>query len=531
MVHIALAQFNPIVGDITGNTQKILALAHDAMQRGANILVTPELALTGYSPEDLLLRPQFYRACTQALDTLLQLDGITLVIGHPLRLGEQHFNAASIIRDGNLLGQYHKMSLPNDAVFDECRYFTPGVAPLIFNQNGVNIGVLICEDIWSLDPAAATAEAGADLIVVLNASPFHRNKIEARHRVIQYRNEETGLPFAYVNLVGGQDELIFDGASFAVNRSGVVVAQAQAYQDELLIVTYDGHDIMPTHQAPLPDSMASVYQALVLGVRDYTNKNGFPGVVLGLSGGIDSALTLAIAVDALGADSVHAVMMPSPYTADISLADACDMAQRVGVNYDEIAIWPIYQRVIEALHPSFAGLREDTTEENIQARLRGTLLMALSNKMGYLVLTTGNKSEMTTGYCTLYGDMAGGFAVLKDVAKTLVYQLAHWRNQQGEVIPTRIITRPPSAELRPSQQDQDSLPPYEIVDAIMQCYVEANMSTDEIVAQGFTQADVHKVIQLLLKSEYKRHQAPIGPRITHRSFGKDWRYPITNRFS
>ncbi|GGY07170.1 NAD+ synthase [Paludibacterium paludis] len=530
-MRIALAQFNPVVGDLAGNTRKILALAKTAMADGADILVTPELALTGYPPEDLLLRPHFYRSCAAAMDELLELDGITLVIGHPMRIGEEAFNAATVMRDGNILGRYHKMSLPNSEVFDECRYFTPGAAPLVFRQGDVRVGVLICEDVWSVEPAACAADAGADVLVVLNASPFHRNKIGTRHGVIRYRVEETGLPIAYANLTGGQDELIFDGASFAMNRQGDVAAQAPAFDETLLQLDFHDGDFVNGPQAALPDPLESTYRALVAGVRDYIGKNGFPGVLLGLSGGIDSALTLAIAVDALGADKVHAVMMPSRYTADISVTDSRDMVARLGVKYDEIAIWPMYEAFTAGLAPAFAGLAEDTTEENLQARIRGTLLMALSNKTGKLVLTTGNKSEMTTGYCTLYGDMAGGFAVLKDVAKTLVYELSRWRNRETEVIPERIIVRPPSAELRPEQTDQDSLPPYEVLDAIMQRYMENNLSAEEIIAEGFAEADVRKVVRLLKINEYKRRQAPVGPRVTHRSFGKDWRYPITNRFS
>ncbi len=530
-MRIALAQFNPVVGDIAGNTRKILDLAKAAMADGADILVTPELALTGYPPEDLLLRPHFYHSCNAAMDELLELDGITLVIGHPVRIGTDCFNAATVLRDGNRLGQYHKMLLPNNEVFDECRYFTPGASPLVFPHGDINVGVLICEDIWSVDPASELADAGADLIVVLNASPFHRNKIESRHQVVKYRIEETGLPVAYVNLTGGQDELVFDGASFAMNRQGQCVAQAPSHEEALLCIDYVDGDFSATTRATLPDALESVYRTLVTGVRDYIGKNGFPGVLLGLSGGIDSALTLAIAVDALGADKVHAVMMPSRYTADISVDDSREMVRRLGVKYDEIAIWPMYEAFTAALAPSFAGLAEDTTEENLQARIRGMLLMALSNKTGKLVLTTGNKSEMTTGYCTLYGDMAGGFAVLKDVAKTLVFELSRWRNREVEIIPERIITRPPSAELRPDQTDQDSLPPYEILDAIMQGYMEENRSAEEIIAAGYAEADVRKVVRLLKINEYKRRQAPVGPRITQRSFGKDWRYPITNRFS
>jgi NAD+ synthase (glutamine-hydrolysing) len=530
-MRIALAQFNPVVGDIAGNARKILDLAQQAIALGADVLVTPELALTGYSPEDLLLRDDFYRACQQGLDQLLELDDITLVVGHPVKMGAERFNAATVLRDGNRLGMYCKMLLPNDEVFDECRYFTPGAAPLVFEHNGVKLGVLICQDIWEVDPAAETAEAGAEVMLVLNASPFHRNKVETRQEIVRYRVEETGLPCAYVNLVGGQDELVFDGASFALDKSGALVAQAAAYQEELLLIDIIDGDIRPASISAQPDALESVYRALVLGVRDYIGKNGFAGALLGLSGGIDSALTLAIACDALGAEQVHAVMMPSRYTADISVIDSRAMVEGLGVRYDEIEIWPMYQQFISALAPSFAGLAEDATEENLQARIRGTLLMALSNKSGKLVLTTGNKSEMTTGYCTLYGDMAGGFAVLKDVAKTLVYQLSAWRNQQGAIIPERIITRPPSAELRPDQKDQDSLPPYEILDAIMLRYMEGNQSAADIKAAGYPAADVDRVVRLLKINEYKRRQAPVGPRVTQRGFGKDWRYPITNRFS
>jgi NAD+ synthase (glutamine-hydrolysing) len=530
-MRIALAQFNPVVGDVAGNAQKILALAHEAIAQGADVLVTPELALTGYSPEDLLLRDHFYLACQKAMDTLLDLDGITLVIGHPVKIGAERFNAATVFRDGNHLGTYHKMLLPNNEVFDECRYFTPGATPLVFEQNGVRIGLLICEDGWAVEPAAEAAEAGAEIIVSLNASPFHQNKIATRQQMARFRCEETGLPVAYVNLLGGQDELVFDGASFAINKQGQVVAQAAAYEQELLLLDVVDGDFVKGSITPQPEQLESIYRALVLGVRDYIGKNGFPGALLGLSGGIDSALTLAIACDALGADKVHAVMMPSRYTADISVIDSRAMIEGLGVKYDEIEIWPIYQNFISALEPSFSGLKEDATEENLQARIRGTLLMALSNKSGKLVLTTGNKSEMTTGYCTLYGDMAGGFAVLKDVAKTLVYQLSEWRNQQGAVIPERIITRPPSAELRPDQKDQDSLPPYEILDAIILRYMEGNQSAEEIIAEGYPEADVTRVVRLLKINEYKRRQAPVGPRITARGFGKDWRYPITNRFS
>ncbi|GGP24021.1 NAD+ synthase [Silvimonas iriomotensis] len=531
-MRIALAQINAVVGDLPGNLDLILAAVAEARKQGADLILTPELALTGYPPEDLLLRPAFLDECRKAIGRLIdEVDGITLVIGHPYGSGEDRFNCATVIRDGHLLGRYEKMLLPNDEVFDEVRYFTPGVQPLVFEQNNTQIGIVICEDAWDIDPASAAQEAGAELLLVLNASPYHLNKQTTRLEVLGQRVEETGIPLVYVNMVGGQDELVFDGHSFALNREGKLVAQLPAFESALQVVEFKGGDLLPTAIVPALSEEASVWAALVTGVRDYIGKNRFPGILLGLSGGIDSAVVLAIACDALGADKVHAVMMPSRYTADISVNDSREMIQRLGCKYSEIEIWPMYEAFMGGLAPEFAGLKEDTTEENLQSRIRGTLLMALSNKSGKLVLTTGNKSEMTTGYATLYGDMAGGFAVLKDVAKTLVYRLARWRNTMSEVIPDRIITRPPSAELRPDQKDQDSLPAYEILDAILQMYVEENLSKANIVARGFETADVERVVKLLKINEYKRRQAPVGPRVTHRAFGKDWRMPITHRFN
>lgn len=529
---IAISQLNPVVGDLSGNLELILAAARDARTAGADILLTPELALTGYPPEDLLLRPAFLTECRKMIGRLIdEVDDITLVIGHPLGNTNECFNGATVIRDGNTLGRYEKMLLPNDAVFDEVRYFTPGVVPLVFEQNGIKVGLAICEDIWDIDPAAAATDEGAELLLVLNASPYHKSKQSARLSIAQARVDENSIPLVYCNMAGGQDELVFDGHSFALNKSGQLVVQLPAFEPSLGFVEYHNGDLQTGIITPNLCEEASIYRALVTGVRDYIGKNRFPGVLLGLSGGIDSALTLAIACDALGADKVHAVMMPSRYTADISVTDSREMIQRVGCQYSEIEIWPMYEAFMNGLAPHFAGRELDATEENLQSRIRGTLLMGLSNKSGKLVLTTGNKSEMTTGYATLYGDMAGGFAVLKDVAKTLVYRLSAWRNTQGEIIPERIITRPPSAELRPDQKDQDSLPPYEILDAILQAYVEENLSRAEIVAQGYTQADVDRVVHLLRINEYKRRQAPVGPRVTHRAFGKDWRMPITNRFT
>lgn len=533
---IALAQINPVVGDLAGNTALIFAAAEQARAAGADIIVTPELALTGYPPEDLLLRPSFLAECKRRIGEFIdRLDGITLVVGHPHAAGDEVFNAASVIRDGNVLGRYEKMLLPNDAVFDEVRYFTPGFAPLVFEQNGVKVGIAICEDIWDTEPAAAAADEGAELLLVLNASPFHRAKETTRQQVVRERVEETGMAIAYCNLVGGQDELVFDGQSFALNKAGKVVAQAAGFASEQLLLDYVAGDLQAASRADDLADEEAVYRALVLGVRDYIGKNGFPGVLLGLSGGIDSALTLAIACDALGADKVHAVMMPSRYTADISVDDSREMIARLGCKYSEIEIWPMYEAFMAGLADEFAGRDMDTTEENLQSRIRGTLLMALSNKTGKLVLTTGNKSEMTTGYATLYGDMAGGFAVLKDVAKTLVYRLSNWRNRtsaypQASVIPERIITRPPSAELRPDQKDQDSLPDYAVLDAILAMYVEENRSIADIIAAGYPEADVKKVVRLLKINEYKRRQAPVGPKVTQRAFGKDWRMPITSKY-
>lgn len=533
---IALAQFNATVGDLAGNTDQIIALLHRAREQGADIMLVPELAIAGYPPEDLLLRPSFYAACNEQLDRLLDVaDDITLVVGHPQMIGSERFNAVTVLRDGNYVARYQKMVLPNNEVFDECRYFTPGATACVFEQpvaggETVRVGVLICEDIWHVEPAAETAEQGAQLLLVLNASPYHVGKEDFRLRIVGERVEETGLPLVYCNSVGGQDELVFDGGSFAMNAKGELAARLPMFEAATQILEFKDGDLCQSALAPQLSQEAAVYQALVLATGDYIRKNRFPGVIIGLSGGIDSALTLAIAVDALGADKVRAVMMPSRYTAQISLDDSRDMVQRLGVQYDEIAIEPMFDAFKLALAPQFVGLAEDTTEENLQSRIRGVLLMALSNKTGRLVLTTGNKSEMTTGYATLYGDMAGGYAVLKDIAKTLVYRLSTYRNTIAEIIPERIITRPPSAELRDNQVDQDSLPPYDILDAIMARYVEDNQSIADIIAAGFKEADVLRVVKLLKVNEYKRRQSAIGARITPRGFGKDWRYPVTNGF-
>ena len=543
---ICTAQLNFVVGDLPGNVQKIIAAAREAYATGARLLLTPELALCGYAAEDLYLRPAFLDACDQAVQQLAletaQWPCLALVLGHPWRdpgAGGALRNAASVLRDGRVECSYAKQCLPNYGVFDEQRYFVAGQSPCVVEVQAVRVGLLICEDAWHPGPASAAAAAGAQLLAVINASPFHEGKQAEREATLAARARETGLPLVYAHLVGGQDEIVFDGSSFAVHADGSIAARAAAFGEALPLVEVRAGAKELTLAAdvqPPVEHLPALWSALVLAVRDYVGKNRFPGALLGLSGGIDSALVLAIAVDALGADKVHTVMMPSPYTADISWIDARDMAERVGVRYDEISIAPQFEAFKAALAPAFAGRAEDTTEENLPARIRGTLLMGLSNKFGSVVLTTGNKSEMSTGYCTLYGDMAGGFAVIKDVLKTEVFALARWRNANDpfgtglDPIPDRIITRPPSAELRPDQKDQDSLPAYEVLDAIVRRYMENNESIASIVADGYAGADVERVTRLIQINEYKRRQAPVGPRLTRRSFGKDWRYPITNRF-
>ena len=556
---VALAQINSTVGDLSGNARLLAMAARSAHAAGARLVVAPELALSGYPPEDLLLRPAFMQACAGALAglaaELADCEGLHLVVGHPHQFGgrghvrsksmavQERFNAASVLSAGQVVGTYCKRELPNYQVFDERRYFASGrdagLPALVFEVQGLRVGVLICEDAWFDEPARAAVDAGADVLCVINASPFHLDKSGEREARMAERARAAQRPLLYAHLVGGQDEVVFDGASFAVDAAGEVCARAPAFEPALLMLDLEPgcRPIGPV--SPVPEYEAQAWAALVLGVRDYLSKNGFPGALIGLSGGIDSALVLALAVDAIGADQVRAVMMPSPYTAEISRLDARDMAQRLGVRYDEIDIAPMFEAFKQKLAPQFVGRAEDTTEENLQARIRGTLLMALSNKLGAIVLTTGNKSEMATGYCTLYGDMAGGFAVIKDVAKTLVYRLAEWKNLQpvlradgsvGPVIPERIIARPPSAELRPDQTDQDSLPPYEVLDAIVARYMEDDQGVDEIVAAGFERAIVERVTRLIKINEYKRRQAPVGVRITHRAFGRDWRYPITSKF-
>lgn len=528
---LAIAQINCVLGDLKENSAKILRYAEQAKLSGVQLMLTPELSLCGYPPEDLLLRDGFFKSCEQALNDLAQqISGIAVIVGHPHELDGKRYNAASLLRDGQVVATYCKRFLPNYAVFDEERYFARGTQPLVFELGGIRFGINICADVWEPDAAQQAASAGAQLLLVLNASPYAVQKIESRYDVLRQRINETGMSVVYANMVGGQDELVFDGGSFSMDREGRLTSQSVVFEEQLSFIELSV-DAQPSGEmAGLPALEAGVYRALCLGLRDYIGKNRFPGVLLGLSGGIDSALTLAIAVDALGVDKVHAVMMPSPYTAQISLDDSREMIKILGVQYDEFCIEPIMQGYLATLKQSFAGRAEDTTEENLQARIRGNLLMALSNKLGALVLTTGNKSEMSVGYATLYGDMAGGFSVLKDVGKLLVYRLARYRNTLGYVIPERIITRPPSAELRHDQTDQDNLPPYEVLDGIMECYVEKNLPIPEIIACGYREADVRRVVRLIQISEYKRRQSATGVRITERSYGKDWRYPITVRY-
>lgn len=528
---IAVAQLNFTVGDLVANADRIIEAIGQARAAGADLLITPELALSGYPPEDLLLRPDFYRACAREVRRIVAAsEGLHVILGYPAERGGAYYNTASVIRDGEVIATYHKHLLPNYEVFDEERYFEAGSAPCVFDFRGLAIGVNICADVWEPGPAEAARAAGAQVLLSLNASPFHVNKQQLRYAVLRDRIAETRLPILYCNMVGGQDELVFDGASFALDRDGALAYQAAAFEEGIDLVRFERGRWLTDRRVALKSAEADVYAALTTGVRDYLGKNRFPGAIIGLSGGIDSALTLAVAVDALGAERVRAVMMPSPYTAQMSLDDSREMVKRLGVRYDEIAIEPAMTVFADMLAPQFAGLPADTTEENLQSRIRGMILMALSNKTGAIVLTTGNKSEMATGYCTLYGDMAGGYAVIKDIFKTLVYRLCRWRNAKSEVIPERIITRPPSAELRPDQLDQDSLPPYEVLDEILRLYMEEDEPVAEILRRGYDRATVQKVIRLLRINEYKRRQAPVGVRVTHRGFGRDWRYPITNRF-
>ena len=526
---IALAQINTMVGDVAANADRVIEQARRARDElDADLVVFPELTLTGYPPEDLLFRKSLIEWCERELFRIVQqVKGIDVIVGLPWRDRKGLHNAAFLLRDGEIAARYYKRHLPNYAVFDEKRYFVPGDETCVVECKGRRIGLTICEDIWHAGPAAAVRDAGAELIININASPFHRDKHAERLENLRNRVDESGLPIVYVNLVGGQDELVFDGRSVFINDCGEVALQCRAFDEDLAAVSWPLDAVATVSE---PDTVADVYDALVLGVRDYVGKNGFPGALLGLSGGIDSGLTLAIAVDALGAANVNAVMMPSRYTSRMSLDDAAAEARTLGVEYRVISIEPAFETFLEILEPVFEGLPRDTTEENIQARSRGIILMALSNKTGRILLTTGNKSEMSVGYATLYGDMAGGYAPLIDCAKTLVYDLARYRNSISPVIPERVITRPPSAELAPDQKDSDSLPPYEILDPILERFIERDQSVEEIVEAGFDEATVKRVAAMVLRNEYKRRQAPPGVRITRRGFGKDRRYPITSGY-
>ena len=532
-LRVVMAQLDFLVGDIPGNTERIIEATQRACeQHRADVVVFPELALTGYPPEDLLLRPSMDLRVAEAL-ARLQQEALTpaIVFGAPLRVDGLLYNGAVVIEAGEVRGRYLKRCPPNYQVFDEKRYFASGARPLVLDIKGVPVGITVCEDIWKDGPLEDTAAAGAKLVLNLNASPYDIDKQARRKALLERKAADNRVTVVYTNLVGGQDELVFDGGSMVYDHSGALAAEAPQFEAGLYPVEFlCEHHCQPVAQSlpPEPSLEANVYSALVVGVRDYVNKNGFKSVVLGLSGGIDSALTLAVAVDALGKDRVRAVMMPFRYTSSASLEDAEAEARTLGVQYDVFSIEPMYDSFMTALAEPSAGTKTDTTEENLQARLRGVLLMSLSNKFGSLVLTTGNKSELAVGYSTLYGDMAGGFDVLKDVPKTLVFRLSRYRNTVSPVIPERVITRPPSAELAPDQKDEDSLPGYDILDQILNLYVERDFSAEAIVAQGFKPEDVHRVVRLVDVNEYKRRQAPIGVRITERGFGKDRRYPITN---
>jgi NAD+ synthase (glutamine-hydrolysing) len=533
-MHLLMAQLNTRVGDFAGNARRVLEVAQRAHARHPSaICVFPELTLSGYPPEDLLLRPSVDRRVQRALDWLCrELPAqVTVVLGYPARRGGVLYNLAGVISGGRLVAEYAKRCLPNYQVFDEKRYFQAGTEPLVIDLQGIPVGFTICEDIWERAPVPDTAAAGARLLLNLNSSPYHRGKQAERLARVSERAREASLPILYVNQVGGQDELVFDGGSHAVDASGALCALSPRFvEDErwVAVEEVDGQLRLSGEQAHTDhDEHAVVWQALVTGLRDYVEKNGFPGVVLGLSGGVDSALTLALAVDALGPERVRAVMMPFRYTAAISIEDAAAQSRLLGVDHQVISIEALYEAFMDSLAPVFAGYAPDTTEENLQARCRGVLLMSISNKTGALVLTTGNKSELAVGYSTLYGDMAGGFDPIKDVPKTLVYALCRWRNAQSPCIPERVIERPPSAELAPDQKDEDSLPPYEVLDEILARYVEEDESADSIVAAGFAPEDVERVLRLVDRNEYKRRQAPPGVRISRRGFGRDRRYPIT----
>ncbi len=534
---IALAQLNLLVGDVHGNANRVIAATRRARAEfGADLVLFPELTLSGYPPEDLLFHRGFRRQIETGLDRVRkEVDEASVVVGFPEYTRAGIYNSAALISGGSIAAIHRKAELPNYKVFDEKRYFQPGAQPTVVDRRGFRVGLLICEDIWEPESTQLARSDGAELLVVINASPYELHKQREREDIARIRARDVGLPLAYVNVMGGQDELIFEGNSFVMDADGRVVMRAPAYEEGIFPVEFMRHGRgkvvpKPGNVAPELSDEASVYGALVLGVRDYVNKHGFPGVVMGLSGGVDSALTLAIAVDALGADRVHAVMMPSRYTSQMSLQDAEEEARTLGVKYSTLSIENMFDATLATLKDEFAGRPPDASEENIQSRCRMLLLMGISNKTGKMLLTTGNKSEMAVGYATLYGDMAGGFAPIKDCSKLLVYRLAAYRNSLSRVIPQRVIDRPPSAELRSDQKDSDSLPPYEVLDPILEAFIEEDLSVDELVARGFERETVGRVLDLVKRNEYKRRQAPPGVRVSRRAFGRDWRYPITNGY-
>ena len=533
-----MAQLNLVVGDVDGNTSRIVASANEARDRmHADVVLYPELAVSGYPPEDLLFHSGMRTQVVRSLERLKrETHGITLVVGYPEYEGTLIFNSAIVIRDGAVLANHRKACLPNYRVFDEKRYFTSGTEPTVIELNGVKAGVLVCEDIWEPEPARRARAAGAQVLLVINASPYEVGKQIQREQLVgRQRVREVNLPLLCLNLIGGQDELVFDGNSFVMNAAGEVILRAPAFAEGMFEVDLNvdaagAVQPVPGSIVPLQSQEESVYGALVQGTRDYVDKHKFPGVVMGLSGGVDSALTLCIAVDALGAERVHSVAMPSRYTSQMSKDDAALQAKWLGVKHSEISIEGMFEVTLSALQDEFAGRKPDTAEENIQSRCRGVLLMGISNKTGKMLLTTGNKSEMAVGYATLYGDMAGGFAPIKDCSKLLVYRLVQWRNAQSRAIPARVIERPPSAELRADQKDTDSLPPYEVLDPILEAFIEEDLSVDQISARGFDRATVGRILDLVKRNEYKRRQAPPGIRVSSRAFGRDWRYPITSGY-
>ncbi len=535
-LNVAVAQLDLVVGDVRGNTDRIVEVAVRARDElSADLVVFPELSVCGYPPEDLLLHAGLKADVAEAVERLATaVPDIAILVGYPEYADDTIYNSCSVFHDSRLRCHYRKRRLPNYAVFDEERYFTPGSDAAVFELGGLKLGLTVCEDIWGPEPMRDLKDAGAHVAISINGSPFEIKSQVNREETARARIAETGLPLIYANMVGGQDELVFDGGSFAMTGDGEVCFRATSFREslELVTVSKDGTAVGIESDClePIGEDEPRIYEALVTGTRDYVDKHGFPGVIIGLSGGIDSALVVAIACDALGADKVRAVQMPFHYTSDMSREDSAEQAQLLGVQYDVIPIAPIYDATVRQLADVFAGRDEDVTEENIQSRCRGLLLMSISNKTGRMLLTTGNKSEMAVGYATLYGDMAGGFAPIKDCSKSLVYRLARYRNTLSPAIPERVITRPPSAELRPDQKDTDSLPDYDTLDPILEAFIEEDLSVAGIVERGYDRETVIRVLQMVKRNEYKRRQAPPGVRISGRAFGRDWRYPITSHY-